>query len=421
MPVETVEGAPAAGSGEFRTHWRALVGCTLAAAIGTIGLNAYSQGAFVPMLVAQAGYSREQLSLATLVLSATIALLAPLVGALLDRWGPAPIIAACVVGEAVGFAFLGLAPAQFHWFLGGMVLLGVLGVGTTPPSFSRVIAARFDRNRGLALGLMICGLGLVAITAPIVMTRVLAAVGWRCGYLTLAAAVLVLGGAGLWLIRRDPAPARRDAGAGVVMARRGDWSALKRPLFWYLLVCFAAPALFGGGYLLHMITILRAKGFTPGEAAQVQALIGVAVVVGRFSSGFAMDRVFAPFVAATTFAISAAGCAMLFSDSGLLLSLGALAIGLTIGAELDILAYVASRYFGLDSFGRLYSLAYSAMILAGGASPLLIAKLAPNGDYGRALVVSTIGTAAAALLVTMLPRFQPAPMTLAAEPSPIRP
>ena len=397
-------GGASAVSGEFRTHWRALVGCTLAAAVGTIGLNAYSQGAFVPMLVAQAGYSREQLSLATLVLSATIALLAPLVGATLDRWGPAPIIAAGVMGEAVGFALLGLAPAHFSWFIGGMVLLGVLGVGTTPPSFSRVIAARFDRNRGLALGLMIGGLGLVAISAPIVMTRVLATVGWRGGYLTLAAVVLVMGGVGLALIRRDsPAHARRPQAAS------GDWSALKRPLFWYLLLCFAAPALFGGGYLLHMITILRGKGFAPAQAAEVQALIGVAVVVGRLSSGFAMDRVFAPFVAATTFAISAAGTAMLFSTNGLVLSLGALAIGLTIGAELDILAYVTSRYFGLNSFGRLYSLAYSAMILAGGASPLLIAELAPNGGYETALAVSTAGIAAAAVLVALLPRFRPTP------------
>jgi predicted MFS family arabinose efflux permease len=405
MQGDLVVSGPPVKPGEFQNHWRALIGCTLAAAVGTIGLNAYSQGAFVPTLVAQVGYTREQLSLATLVLSATIALLAPLVGALLDRWGAVPIIAACVVGEAMGFAFLGLAPAQFHWFIGGMVLLGVLGVGTTPPSFSRVIAAHFDRRRGLALGIMIGGLGLVAISAPIVMTKVLALAGWRAGYLVLATVVLVLGGAGLWLVRLDPPALVRLATTGGPPAKRGDWSALKRPLFWYLLLCFAMPALFGGGYLLHMISILRGKGFTPAQAAEVQALIGGAVVVGRLSSGFAMDRVFAPYVAATTFAISAAGCVMLFGHSGLVLSLGALAIGLTIGAELDILAYVASRYFGLDSFGRLYSLAYSAMILAGGASPLLIAQLAPNGDYTIALAVSTIGMAAAAALVARLPRF----------------
>jgi len=114
---------------EFRRHWRALVGSMMAASVGVIGLNAYTGGAFVPELVAKVGYTREQLSFATLLLSATV------------------------------------------------VPLALLGVGTTPPTYARVVAARFDRRRGLALGLMIAGLGVTAITAPMVMTRVIAAVG----------------------------------------------------------------------------------------------------------------------------------------------------------------------------------------------------------------------------------------------------
>ena len=60
-------------AGEFEKHWRSLAGCTIAASVGTIGLNAYTSGAFLPELVAKAGYSREQLSFATLLLSGTVA------------------------------------------------------------------------------------------------------------------------------------------------------------------------------------------------------------------------------------------------------------------------------------------------------------------------------------------------------------
>jgi len=49
-------------------------GCTIAASVGTIGLNAYTQRRFLPELVAKGGYSREQLSVATLLLSGTVAL-----------------------------------------------------------------------------------------------------------------------------------------------------------------------------------------------------------------------------------------------------------------------------------------------------------------------------------------------------------
>jgi MFS family permease len=394
------------GKGEFRTHWRALLGGMIAASVGTIGLNAYTGGAFVPELVAKVGYTRDQLAMATLVLSGTVALVAPLIGQALDRWGPLRVVALAVIGEAIGFFMLGAAPAKFGWFCASMVVLGLLGAGTTPPGYARIIAARYDKHRGLALGLLIAGLGVVAISAPMVMTKVIAAVGWRGGYWTLSAAVLVMGGLGLLLVSRDPAPARleptRDAGP----AERGDWSALKRPFYWFILACFAGPSLCGGGFLLHMITIMRERGFSPVEAAQVQALVGVAIVVGRCTSGLAMDRFFAPYVAAVAFAISALGTAALLSTSAPVLCFAALAVGLTIGAELDILAYTLSRYFPVRSFGRLYSLAYSSMIFAGGASPVMIAKLTRGEDYSLAIIVCSIGLAVAAVAVALLPKFK---------------
>lgn len=393
-----------AAGAEFRAHWRALLGCTLGASVGVIGLNAYTNGAFMPELVAKAGLSREQISSATLLLSVAVALVAPLMGQALDRWGPAWVIAVAVLGEAVGFGLVAASPVGFGWFAGALVALGLLGVGSTPPSFSRVVTACFDRRRGLALGLMIGGLGLTAIAAPILMTRVIAAVGWRGGYATLAGLVLLLGGGGVALIRSDgrggtAAPRVGEAAPG------GDWRDLRRPLYWLVLLCFAGPALFGGGFLLHMISILRARGFSPGEAAQVQALIGISIILGRCLSGLAMDRIFAPRVAAIAFAISGAGTALLLSTSGPLLCLAALGIGLTIGAELDILAYTLSRYFGVASFGRLYSLAYSLMILAGGASPLLIARLSVGGDYRPAIFVCASGLALFTVIVWFLPRF----------------
>ena len=389
---------------EFRTHWRALLGCTLGASVGVIGLNAYTSGAFAPELVAKAGYTREQIATGTLILSAVVALFAPLMGQLLDRWGPVRVIALTVVGEAAGFATVAASPVGFGWYAISLAALALLGVGSTPPSFSRVVTACFDRRRGLALGLMIGGLGLTAIGAPVLMTRVIAATGWRGGYAALAGLVLVLGGGGVALIWSD----RLDKGGvaeGANCGAGGDWSGLRRPLYWLVLLCFAGPSLFGGGFLLHMISILRARGFTPEQAAQVQALIGVAIILGRGLSGLAMDRIFALHVAAAAFAISAAGTALLLSTSGPLLCVAALGVGLTIGAELDILAYTLSRYFGVSSFGRLYSLAYSAMIVAGGASPLLIARLSADGDYRSAILVCAAGLTLFAILVSSLPRF----------------
>jgi MFS family permease len=396
-------------AGEFEKHWRSLAGCTIAASVGTIGLNAYTSGAFLPELVAKAGYSREQLSFATLLLSGTVALVAPFVGQAVDQWGAFRVIAFGVFGEVLGFFLLGTVPADFAWYASAVVLLALLGAGTTPPSFSRIVTSHFDRRRGLALGLMISGLGVTAITAPMLLTQVIARLGWRGGYLFLSLLVCVFGVVGLLLIRGDFPPA--GALPRPAVPRSGDWSALKRPLYWYILLCFAAPALFGAGYLLHLISILRERGFSPAQAAQIQALVGFAIIAGRLVSGFAMDRFFAPYVAAGAFLITTLGTTLLLSSQAPLLCLAALGIGLTIGAELDILAFTLSRYFGLPCFGRLYGLAYSMMILAGGCSPVLIARLARAGDYAPGIIVSAIGTFAATVLVALLPKFEaPRPM-----------
>jgi len=385
---------------ELRTHWRALLGCALAASMGTIGLHAYTSGAFVSALVDQAGYTREQMSLATLFLSATVAVTVPIAALLMDRFGALKIITLAVLGEALGFVVLGSMPQVFGAYAGGLVLLAVLGVGTTPPGFARIVASRFDKSRGLALGLMISGLAITAITAPSWATWIVTEGGWRAGYWTLGALVLTFGLTGVWLIRSDDRHAARDTHAAVPpRTGKGDWSALRQPLYWLLLVGFLAPGFFSGGYLLHLISLLKDRGFTPAEAAQIQGLMGFTIFIGRIASGAALDRFRAQYVAAVAFTISGLGCALLLTSNPLLVSLASLAIGLTIGAELDIMAYVIARYFGLENFGRLYGLAYGGLIMASGASPLMISLVASEGGYSRALIVSSIGTILGAVIL----------------------
>lgn len=390
---------------ELRRGWRTAAGCMIAASIGTIGLYAYTGGVFVPALVAD-GFTREQLSLATFMLSCCVAVLAPFAGAAMDRFGPLRIISLAVVGEAIAFATFSVIPATAAFYLMTIVLLAVLGVGTTPPGFARIITGRFDRSRGTALGIAISGLGLMAIFGPMGTNWLIENHGWRTGYAVTAGVILALGGGGLALIASD-----KEGRAAALKTRQdkaapqGDWSGLKKPLFWILFVAFLLPGLFGGGYLFHMVSLLRERGFSPTEAAQVQSLIGVAVLVGRLGSGVALDRFFAPYVAGVAFAISALGCVALLSHEPILIAAAALGIGLTIGAELDIMAYTISRYFGVSSFGRLYGLAYGGLITCSGFSPMLITLASDHGGYTTALLMSAVGTGAGAVVLAFSPRY----------------
>lgn len=392
---------------ELRRSWRTVAGCMSAAAIGAIGLHAYTSGVFVPVLVREAGFTREQLSFATLLLSTLVAILAPLAGAMMDRFGPVRIIAIGVVGEACAFASFALLPAEIGFYLAGIALLAILGVATTPPGFSRIITTRFDRARGLALGMAISGLGLMAMFGPVLMNAVIQSVGWRGAYLVLAGMVLVLGGGGLALVASDGShmPAPKPQRHVTEPNERRGWAALRRPLFWVLLLAFVLPSLAAGGYLFHLVNLLHERGLPSDEAARIQGMVGLAVLIGRLSSGAAMDRFFAPYVAATAFSISALGCLALLSTNPILVGAAALGIGLTIGAELDIMAFVLSRYFGVTNFGRLYGVAYGALIIGGGLSPTWITFVAGKSGYPTALIISAIGTLAGGVILLFAPRF----------------
>ena len=390
---------------ELNRHWRTLAGCTIGASVGSMGLYLYTAGAFMPALESEAGYTREQLALGSFIVAISTAASAPFAGWLTDRFGALRVIGVSFVGEVAALLLLGLAPARFAAFALCLAAFAVLGAGTAPPSFARLITARFDRTRGLALGIAISGLGILAIVGPVAATWTIGRIGWRGSYLAIAAVVATLGAIGTLLVRSErpsahaagPTEERVDPAAAI------EAGALRSPLFWVMLAGFLMPALFGNGYLLHLISLLRERGFDPAAAAGVQAVVGVAVLVGRLGSGAALDRFPAPRVAAATFAVSALGCLLLLQSNVLLVSAAAFAIGLTIGAELDMMAYFTSRYFGLAQFGRLYGLAYGGILITVGLSPLLIARLDGIGGYSVALIVSSIGILVGSAILLFLP------------------
>jgi hypothetical protein len=85
-------------------------------------------------------------------------------------------------------------------------------------------------------------------------------------------------------------------------------------------------------------------------------------------------------------------------------------IGLGMGAEVDIIAYLTSRYFGLRAFGEIYGYAFASYTLAGALGPWLMRLgFDRSGSYGSILVVFLSATFLAAVLMTRLGpyRFRP--------------
>jgi hypothetical protein len=105
------------------------------------------------------------------------------------------------------------------------------------------------------------------------------------------------------------------------------------------------------GCVVHMVAMLTDRGITVQTAALGSSLLGAAVLIGRVGTGFLLDRLFAPYLAAVLFGGYAVGIGLLWISRAQAMALvGAFLVGLGLGAELDIIAYLVSRYFGLRAF-----------------------------------------------------------------------
>src|SRR5246127_6015494 len=125
-----------------------------------------------------------------------------------------------------------------------------------------------------------------------------------------------------------------------------------------------------GGVLIHLIPMCTDRGMTATAAARLFSLLGVSAIAGHLLIGFCFDRFPAARVAALTLALSGLGVgAIVVAQSRTVLALATILLGAALGADTDMLPYLVSRYFTLESYGEFlgYFFAAGTLGLAGGA------------------------------------------------------
>src|SRR5207302_1973630 len=107
-------------------------------------------------------------------------------------------------------------------------------------------------------------------------------------------------------------------------------------------------------------------------AAAIASTYAIAMIPGRICVGLLMDRFWAPAVACVVLLLPAAGCLILSHSSSIpLLVLACALLGLAAGAELDVLAFLTARYFGLRHYAKIYALSYVALATGSATAPTI--------------------------------------------------
>src|SRR5205814_1854319 len=143
--------------------------------------------------------------------------------------------------------------------------------------------------------------------------------------------------------------------------------------FWLIIGTFTLLTASVQACIIHLPQLLMDRGASAGAAALAASVIGFAVMVGRIATGYFLDRIFGPYLAAFIFALAACAIALLWTGvAGVPAVVSGFLVGIGFGAEIDVLAYLTGRYFGLRSLGTAFGFGFGAMVLSGGVGPLIM-------------------------------------------------
>ncbi len=411
-------GASAAQE-DGRQGWTVAFGAAAGVFVSFASLFVYTFGIFLKPIAQEFAWSRQEVSAAFGLAAITVAICSPGLGYLLDRHGPRRVIVPCLTVFGCAFASLAFLTPRLSHLYATFVVLGIVGNGTAQMAYSRAVSSWFDRRRGVALAVMMCGGAVGAIVLPPVAEALIRISGWRNAFLLLGGMALVVGlPTVLGTIRERPGV---RLGTEVDVSGATVAEGVRSRVFWILVTVLFFASIAQNAAIAHIAALLTDRGISASGGALALSAMGAASLIGRLATGWLLDRFFAARVSFVLLALAAAGTFVLAGAQSLPAGvLAAALIGFGMGGEADVTPYMLSRYFGLRSFSVLYGLTWTVYAVAGALGPVLMGRaFDATGSYEALLGTLAIGTLAVGGLMLLLPRYGavPAPAALASRPA----
>jgi predicted MFS family arabinose efflux permease len=157
-----------------------------------------------------------------------------------------------------------------------------------------------------------------------------------------------------------------------------------------------------------MPAIVGDHGIDRSAAAGIMGIVGIGLLCGRIGVGFLLDRVWGPAVAFPVLSLPAFACYLLLGTSSemMMISFAAFFLGFAAGAESDLIAFLAARYFGMAHFGRIYGMLYMPFGLMSAISPVIYGTVrVKTGSYDGMLMAAAAMFVIGGALLLLLGRY----------------
>ena len=380
---------------EWSNGWKAVLSGAVGMGTG-LGLYSMVNSVFIIPLQSEFGWERSEMALSNVIgLFALLTL--PLLGALVDKYDSRRVACIGAILLALGWIGLSLQAGSIWVYYATLLVLTFVGQTTGPMIYSKVVNTWFHSSRGLALGVTMSGITIVSIVMFPLLAYINEVWGWRWGFVCVSLLPLLIGVPIVaWGLK--PAPAGYlssiTENSGEVDIQEGGLSmkqVLTGPKFW-LLGCALITANIAVGGMMHQLQPLFIdQGFSAIEAGSLASFFFVGILIGRLGSGFLLDRFWPAAVAALFLLAPLVGIAIFLSGAPAIIWIGipaVLCFGLAQGAEVDFMAFLVPRYFGLRNYGKLFGILLLMLATSLAAGSYIYGSIYDYfGDYRVALYV----------------------------------
>ncbi|RLT95670.1 MAG: MFS transporter [Ketobacter sp.] len=373
-------------SGEFRSGWTALLAATSGMSAG-LGLNAYVNNIFGPYLLQAFDWTKSEYALNGAISIITVFWI-PFIGRMADLFGVRTVAVFGIVAYPISFILMSLLTGDVKVLYAIHFMQVIFCASTTATVYCRVVAERFTRQRGLALAVCAAGPAVTGAVASPLLTGYVDLYGWRSGFHAMAVFSGVLGILALILLPKR-APERRQ-NAARQSARKDYPMIFKSPAFRIIAISSFLCSLTHALATSQLKIVLADHNVSDVAAGYMVSVFAVGVIIGRLIAGVALDKWQTHIVAAIGMGLPCLGCFILATGTETLLLLGIaiVLIGLSFGAEADILAYVTAEYFPMAIYSTVMGLLTTAVGLAIGlGSGLLSFMLAKTDSFTAFLLL----------------------------------
>ncbi len=369
----------------FHGWWIVASGAAIQLLFASLLGQAY--GAYVVLLQREFGWSRTLLSAASSMQEAQGGLTSPLIGWLVDRFGPQRISRVGIVVTGVGFVLFSQVQSPLTFYLtflvisAGMSMAGFLTV-------SVAIVQWFERRRSTAISLASAGFAVGGMVVPLTVL-VLEHAGWRwtafgSGLLIVAAGIPLTS-----LLRGNPeemgllpdgidhsseeAEARRRASLSGISTDFTLAEAMRERSFWLLSLGHASALFVVSSLGVHLVAHLtQSQGYTLAQASTVVFVLTLVFLIGNLSGGFAGDYVNKRALVVSCMLMHMVGLVMLAHANGVLMVGGFTIIhGLAWGWRGPQMTALRAEYFGRASFGKIMGVSNVVIIVGSVFGPLI--------------------------------------------------